>query len=48
MLTALTERDQALYHRVEVVVGQVVEEHTHFRWLLVESNAMIINGLDGG
>jgi hypothetical protein len=48
MLTALTERDQALHHCVEVVIRQVVEEHTHFRWLLVEPNAMIINGLDGG
>ena len=41
-----TECDEALHHRVEVVVRQVVEEHTQFRWCLLELKTVNMNRLD--
>ena len=46
-IAALTERDQALHHRVEVVLGEIVEEHTHFGWWLLELKTISVDRLNG-
>ena len=43
---ASTERDEALHHRVEVIVRQVVEEHTQFWWCPLELKTVTMNRLD--
>ena len=47
LVVTLTERGQALHHRVEVIVRKIIEEHTHFGWWLLELKAMVDDGLDG-